>query len=262
MAENTVSESNVRLTREGGILTINMHRPEKKNALTAAMYAQLHEALLAADSDPGVRVVYLTGTDDTFSSGNDLQDFAQHPATDLDAPVFHFLRALNSLQKPLVAAVSGPAVGIGTTMLLHCDLVYCDETARFQLPFTNLGLCPEGGSSLLLPRLAGYHKAAELLMLGKPFNAASAHEIGLVNEVLPAAALQATAQQRARELAAQPAAALRLTKALLKRGTQALLGEVLSDEGRHFLGRLQSPEAKEAFKAFAEKRRPDFSRFE
>lgn len=261
MTESGISESHVVLSREGGILQIRMHRPEKKNALTAAMYTQLHEALLRADADPGIRVILLTGTDDTFSSGNDLQDFAEKPATDLDAPVFHFLRALNGLQKPLVAAVSGAAVGIGTTMLLHCDLVYCDATARFQLPFTSLGLCPEGGSSLLLPRLAGYHKAAELLMLGKPFDAATAREIGLVNDVLAPAALQAAALQRAYELAAQPAAALRLTKALLKRSTRTLLEDVLSDEGRHFLARLQSPEAKEAFAAFAEKRKPDFSRF-
>ncbi|MDF3032050.1 MAG: Enoyl-CoA hydratase/isomerase [Moraxellaceae bacterium] len=257
-----MSDNAVLLAHEGPVLQIRLNRPEKKHALTHAMYEQLHDALRSADADANVRAIHLTGNGDAFTSGNDLKDFAQNPPDDLDAPVFHFLQALQTARKPVVAAVSGVAVGIGTTLLLHCDLVYCDETASFQLPFVNLGLCAEGGSSLLLPLLAGHQKAAELLLLGKPFDAPTAAAIGLVNDVLPAADLQAVSLQRARELAAQPAAAVRLTKALLKRSTQAHLAEVMREEGREFIGRLGSPEAKEAFAAFAEKRRPDFSRFD
>lgn len=257
-----MSDNPVLVSHDGPILQIRLNRPDKKHALTHAMYEQLHEALQAAERDARVRVILISGVGDAFTSGNDLKDFAQNPPRDLDAPVFHFLESLRTAQKPVVAAVSGVAVGIGTTLLLHCDLVYCDETAVFHLPFANLGLSPEGGSSLLLPLLAGYQKAAELLLLGEAFNAATAASIGLVNAVLPAAELQATALHRAQALAAQPAAALRLTKALLKRSSQAALGEIMKDEGREFIARLSSPEAREALEAFAEKRKPDFLQFD
>lgn len=169
---------------------------------------------------------------------------------------------MRTAQKPIVAAVSGVAVGIGTTLLLHCDLVYCDDSAVFRLPFANLGLCPEGGSSLLLPLLAGYQRAAELLLLGEPFNAATATAIGLVNAVLPADDLQSSSLRRAHQIAAQPAASMRLTKALLKRSSQAHLAAIMRDEGQEFITRLGSPEAREALTAFAEKRQPDFLKFD
>lgn len=252
----------VLVTREGSVLRIRLNRAEKKHALTHAMYEQLHQALTAAEQDPTVRAIHLSGVDNTFTAGNDLQDFQENPPAGLDAPVFHFLSALRNAQKPIVAAVSGVAVGIGTTMLLHCDLVYADATARFRLPFANLGLCPEGGSTLLLPLLAGYQKAAELLLLGEVFDAATAERIGLVTGVLPVEELEAASLRRAQALAAQPAASLRLTKALLKQGSLTALAAVMENEGREFIARLGSPEAREAMAAMREKRLPDFSRFD
>lgn len=258
---HSMTENHVVITQQDGICQILMNRPDKKHALTHAMYTQMYQAVEAAEADPAVRVIYFTGSEGAFTSGNDMKDFLQNPPKGQDAPVFHLLNALLNAKKPIVAAVSGVAVGIGTTMLLHCDLVYCDETARFQLPFVSLGLCPEAGSSLLLPLLAGYHKAAEILMLGEAFDAATAKEISLVNAVLPAAELQDKAMARARQLAAQPAASVRLTKALMKRSVRNTLTELMGHEGEHFVGRLTSPEAKEAMGAFVEKRKPDFSKF-
>lgn len=257
----TQTDNMVLLSRDGSIQQIFLNRPDKKHALTHAMYTRLHEAISAAEADPAVRVIYISGTSGIFTAGNDMKDFLEQPLQNLEAPVFRLLQVLMRAQKPVVAAVSGPAVGIGTTMLMHCDLVYCDETARFQLPFVNLGLCPEAGSSLLLPLLAGYHKAAEILMLGEAFDAATAASFHLVNAVLPADALQTTALERARKLAAQPPASVRLTKALMKRSWAAVLPELLQHEGEHFIARLSSPEAKEAMGAFVEKRKPDFSGF-
>lgn len=245
----------------GAVMTVRMQRPEKKNALTRAMYTALTDALRQADEDPGVRVVLLRGTDDCFTSGNDITDFMQAPPVDDSSPVFQFLRAIVTAQTPLVAAVTGPAVGIGTTMLLHCDLVYAGESARLHLPFVNLALVPEAGSSLMLPRMAGHVRAAELLMLGEPFGAATAQEFGLVNAVLPDGEVHARALDVAAKLAAKPPAALRLTKSLLKRSQRAEVEETIAYEARFFAERLQSPEAAEAFQAFMERRKPDFSRF-
>lgn len=257
-----MQDSNHIVTRvEGGIFHLLMNRPDKKHALTHAMYTRMTEAVKEAEADPQVRVIFISGSEGFFTSGNDMKEFLANPPKGQDAPVFHFLNAMLTAQKPIVAAVSGPAVGIGTTMLMHCDLVYADETALFQLPFVNLGLCPEAGSSLLLPLLAGYHKAAELLMLGESFDAATARSINLINGILPAAELQAGALARAQKLAAQPAAAVRLTKQLLKRSWSQVLTELMAHEGEHFVGRLTSPEATEAMSAFMEKRKPDFSRF-
>ena len=185
--------------REGGVLRIQFNRAEKKNAITAAMYQALAHALRDAERDNAVRVALLHGAPDAFTAGNDLQDFLASPPRSNDAPGFQFLRAIHDFPKPLIAAVSGLAVGVGTTMLLHCDLVYCAPGTLFSLPFVNLGLCPEAGSSFLLPRLAGYQKAAELLMLGEPFSAETAKEIGLVNAIVPAEALVATAMATARQ---------------------------------------------------------------
>ena len=246
-----------------GILRVEIRRPEKKNALTGRMYAVLADAFEAAERDPQVRVVLIHGQPGMFTAGNDLTDFLEHPPINDDPPppVFRFLESFRTLSKPFVAAVSGVAVGIGTTMLLHCDLVYAGESAKFQLPFVNLGLCPEAASSLLLPALAGHTRAAEMLLLGEPFDAAKALEIGLINAVLPDAAVVEHALAQARKLALQPAASVRITKQLMKRARAALVEETMREEGRHFKTRLVSPESREAFTAFFEKRKPDFSRF-
>ena len=256
------STTNVHAETRGGILTISLHRPEKKNALSLAMYVAMTAALRAGQVDPAVRAIVLQGTADCFTSGNDIADFASGPTPERLAPIFDFLGAISTYEKPIVAAVNGLAVGIGTTMLLHCDLVCAGESARFQLPFVNLGLVPEAASSLLLPRLAGSQRAAELLMLGEMFSAATAREMGLVNRVTPDAECQAAAREFAAKLVAKPAAALRLTKSLLKKGSAAQVREVMAEEVKLFAARLQSPEAAEAFTAFLERRKPDFSKFE
>jgi len=244
------------------VLRIRLNRPEKKNALTAGMYRAFAEALQNADSDPEVRAILVHGTPDAFTAGNDLQDFLANPPQGPESPVFAFLQAVTHVNKPLVAAVNGVAIGIGTTMLLHCDLVYASQDAKFAMPFVNLGLCPEAASSFLLPALAGYQRAAELLLLGEPFDAAKAHAVGIVTEVVPGHLALEAAEQAARKLAAKPPASVRLTKQLLKARTRAMMEEALGEELRHFRERLVSAEAKEAFSAFLEKRKPDFARFD
>jgi enoyl-CoA hydratase/carnithine racemase len=245
-------------TRER-VARIAFARPEKKNALTAAMYAQLTAALAAAASDPQVRVVLLRGSEDCFTAGNDLGDFLQRKPG--ESPVFGLFQVLPALEKPVVAAVAGPAVGIGTTLLLHCDLVYAAADARFQLPFVPLGIVPEFGSTLLLPRLAGYQRAAKLLLLGQPFTAQEAFEAGLVTEVAAKEKLMERAEAACAALAALPPESLRMTKRLMKQGGAQELQARIAEEGRMFVERLASPEAKEAMSAFLEKRKPDFSRF-
>jgi enoyl-CoA hydratase/carnithine racemase len=251
----------IAIRREDALLRIQLNRPAKKNALTADMYAALTAALRSANSDPNVRVVLVHGTPEAFTAGNDLQDFLANPPTGDAAPVKEFLHALSHVEKPFVAAVTGVAIGVGTTMLLHCDLVYAAEDARFAMPFVNLGLCPEAASSFLLPAIAGYQRAAELLLLGETFDAAKAREVGIVNEVLAPDLVLTAAEQAAHKLAAKPPASVRLTKRLLKAQTRAMMEAALAEELREFLVRLVSPEAKEAFAAFLEKRKPDFSRF-
>ena len=245
-----------------GILRIEIDRPDKKNALTAAMYQAMADAIKAAEADHKVRVLLIHGKADLFTAGNDLQDFLDNPPRDDNQPVFQFLYAISQAQKPVVAAVAGAAVGIGTTMLLHCDLVYAAPNARLQLPFVNLGLVPEAASSLLLPALIGYQRAAELLLLGESFSAQKAKEIGLVTEVVPEDQLFDTAMAQAKKLAGKPAASLRLTKRLMKQGQMAAVAQRIKLESDHFGERLASPEAKEAFAAFLEKRKPDFGRFD
>ncbi len=245
----------------GGVLHVVINRPEKRNALSPAMYDALAGALAHADAEPGIRVTLLQGAGGCFTSGNDLHDFVHAPPAGEESPVFRFLNAISTAQKPVVAAVLGPAVGVGTTMLLHCDLVYAGEGARFELPFVNLGLCPEAAASLLLPQLVGHQRASELLLLGEPFGAERAREIGLVNAVFSDGEVLQQAGAAARRLAQQPPASVRLTKALLKRGGRRAVAEIIAEEGRHFLQRLSSPEAQEAFAAFFERRRPDFNRF-
>lgn len=246
-------------TRER-VARIEFARPEKKNALTSEMYAQLTEALAAAARDPQVRVVLLRGSGECFTAGNDVADFLKRRPGEA-SPVFGLFQALPALEKPVVAAVAGPAIGIGTTLLLHCDLVYAAADARFQLPFVPLGIVPEFGSTLLLPRLSGYQRAARLLLLGQPFTAQEALEAGIVTEVVSREKLFERAQAAAAMLAALPPESLRLTKRLMKAHQAKELEAAIAEEGRLFLERLGSPEAKEAMSAFLEKRKPDFSRF-
>lgn len=245
-------------TQADGILTITFNRPDKKNALTSAMYATLADTLEAADSDAAVRVILFTGNGGAFTSGNDLQDFLNNPPQGDDTPVFRFLRAISTASKPMIAAVSGVAVGVGTTMLLHCDLVYAGESAKLSLPFVNLALVPEAASSLLLPAMAGHHRAAELLLLGEPFTPAAAKDYGIVNAVYADDKLLAEAMAVAAKLAAKPPTALRLTKQLLKRTKGDVAGQMTA-EGEHFRSQLKSAEAREAMTAFFEKRPPKFS---
>ena len=252
----------IRTEAKDGVLRIEIDRPDKKNALTAAMYQAMADAIKAAEADTKVRVVLIHGKADLFTAGNDLQDFLDNPPRDDNRPVFQFLYGISQAKKPIVAAVAGAAVGIGTTMLLHCDLVYAAPNARLQLPFVNLGLVPEAGSSLLLPALVGYQRAAELLLLGEPFDARKGKEFGLVTEVVPEAELFDTAIAQARKLVGKPAASLRLTKQLMKQGQTAAVAQRIKQESEHFGERLNSPEAKEAFSAFLQKRKPDFSGFD
>ncbi len=242
------------------VLTIRLNRPEKKNAFSGAMYTAMREALIAGDANPDVRVFLITGTPDCFSSGNDLAEFVNAPAQ-TGASVTGFMQALVDCAKPVVAAAAGPAVGIGTTLLLHCDLVYIAETTRLQLPFVNIGICPEFASSLLLPVIMGHPRAAELVLLGEPFTAAKALQYGLVNAVLPDAEVQAHARAQALKLAAQPPASLRTAKALMKRWTREQVKEAMRIEIEHFVPMLGQKEAAEALTAFMQKRKPDFSAF-
>ena len=244
-----------------GILRIGINRPKKLNAINRQMYSDMAAALLSAEQDDSIRVVLIHGGADCFTSGNDLRDFAQYPPTGKDSPVFQFLAAISQLSKPLVAAVNGPAIGIGTTMLLHCDLVYAGESAKFQMPFVNLGLCPEAASSLLLPQMAGYHWAAEMLLLGQSFGATKAYEAGLVNGVFPDNKVIQYALAQVQLLTKQPPEAVRLAKQMMKKNSAAAVSAVMAEEGQQFVERLSSPEAVEALGAFFEKRTADFSRF-
>ena len=254
------AHDHVSATLDGGVLHLVLDRPEKKNALTRAMYARLADSLEEAATDGSVRVVVLSGSGGVFTGGNDLADFMMDPPTGPDSPVFRFLQAAATFPKPLVAAVQGPAIGIGTTILLHCDLAYASADAMLKMPFVDLGLVPEAASSLLLPRLAGRVRAAEMLLFGEAVPAETAREVGLVNAVVEAPV--AHALEQAAVLAAKPPAAVRLTKALLAHDTAEAVGDAIAREGALFVERLGSPEAAEAFSAFFEKRAPDFSSFE
>jgi enoyl-CoA hydratase/carnithine racemase len=248
----------VRTSTADRIASIEIHRPEKKNALTGEMYDAMSEAFLRADGDAGVHVVLLHGQVDCFTSGNDLADFVaagQAQGAGVPSPASRFLGVIRAARKPVVAAVGGVAVGIGTTMLLHCELVYAAPNARFQMPFVPLGLAPEGGSSLLLPMVAGYQRAAELLLLGRPFGAERAAAAGLVNEVVPAERLLAHAREAALAVAALPVESVRITKEWLKRPYAAALEERMAEEIRVFGERLHSPEAKAAMGAFFQRKK-------
>jgi len=244
-----------------GVATIEIARPEKKNAITVDMYAAMAQALAAAQSDAAVRAVLITGQPGIFSSGNDLEDFMQRPKQGMDSPVFQFMKALVSCEKPVVAAVTGAAIGIGTTMLLHCDLVYVSDEARLAMPFTSLGLVPEFASSLIFPQLAGHVKAAEKLLLGDPFTGQDAVDIGVANAVLPAGEVVNHARRMAERFNNLPPGAVRDSKKLMRRASIEKVLETIGVEGGIFSERLTSPEAREAFSAFFQKRKPDFSQF-
>jgi len=255
VSQHILVETKDRVTR------IELNRPEKKNALTLEMYAAMAKALAEADADARVRAVLIHGQPACFCSGNDVKDFLELERAPGASPASGFLRAISTARKPLVAAVGGPAVGVGTTMLLHCDLVYAATNARLQLPFVPLGLLPEAASSLLLPAMAGYRRAAEMLLLGAPFGAEKALAAGIVTEIVPEAELLERARQAALALAALPPESVRMTKELMKRGLAREVQERMTEELQLFGERLRSPEAKEALRAFLEKRKPDFSRF-
>lgn len=245
---------------EAGVMTLTFNRLDKKNSITQAMYALLADALAQAAADAAVRVVVFQGHATVFSAGNDIGDFLNNPPSTPESPVQRFLHGIAAFPKPMLAAVCGPAVGVGTTMLLHCDLVYAGDNAAFSMPFVNLGLVPEAASSLLLPRMLGYHRAAEALMLGEPFMAEAALEVGLVNRILPPTEANAYAQRQAAKLAAKPLSSVVETKRLMKLGQGALVSAQMKEEGASFGRMLREPAAREAFTAFMERRAPDFSK--
>ena len=251
----------IRTVNTNGVAVIEIARPEKKNALTQAMYTAMAEAIAAADADAAIRAVLITGQPGIFTSGNDLEDFMTRPPQGEDSPVFQFMKALAECGKPVVAAVTGGAIGIGTTMLLHCDLVYVSDEARLAMPFVGLGLVPEYASSLLVTQRVGHAKATELLLLGEPFNGEAAVEMGIANAVLPAAEVVNHARRMAERFNALPPGAVRDCKRLMRRARSQSTMETIATEGELFAARLRSPEAQEAFSAFFQKRKPDFAKF-
>lgn len=259
MSDTDNNSSDILVHIEAGVMTITLNRVAKKNSISSAMYATMADALVQADASDIVRIVVFQGHETVFSAGNDIGDFLNQPPTTQDAPVFRFLYAISTFSKPVLAAVCGPAVGIGTTMLLHCDLVYAGDNAAFSMPFVNLGLCPEAASSLLAPQLMGYHRAAEALLLGEPFMAEAALEVGLVNRVLSPLEANNYAQSIARKLTAKPMSSLVETKRLMKKGQLALVRQQIGEEAASFGRMLTEPAAKEAFGAFLQKRTPNFS---
>lgn len=247
--------------REEGLLTLRLNRLHKKNALTRAMYSGMAEVLKQADQDSSVRAVLITGGETCFTSGNDVADFIQAPPSGLGSEVFQFMQSLFEFSKPVVAAVSGPAVGIGTTLLLHCDLVYVSREATLKMPFVNLGLCPEFGSSLILPRLLGHVRAAELLLLGQSFTGEQAAAWGIANQALEGGvATLAKAREMALRFQQLPPSAVTDSKRLMRAPGREELRRVIEEEGALFGQRLRSPEAIEALTAFMQRRPADFSK--
>lgn len=237
-----------------GVLVLQINRPDKKNALTQTMYAALAQGIKVADQDDDIKVILIRGTEDCFTSGNDVNDFVKAPDMGTERPSVQFMKAIGHARKPVIAAVGGLAIGIGTTMLLHCDLVYASEESFLQLPFTRLGLCPEAGSSLLLQQIVGHQRASELLLLGERFSAQKAQEYGIVNEVLPAAGYLEHAMTKAHELAKLPADAVQTSKALIKRNQAKPLDDIITTELTEFARLLQTPDAQAVFQAFLNKK--------
>jgi enoyl-CoA hydratase/carnithine racemase len=249
-----------------GVMCVKIHRPERKNSLTSEMYAALAHAVGGAEKDGEVKALVITGSEGVFTAGNDLDDFVQNPPKDIQAPVFQFMTAIAAFSKPLIAAVEGLAIGVGTTMLFHCDLVYIADNAKFAMPFVGLGLVPEAGSSLLFPQLAGHQLASEKLLLGDMFTAVQAEQLGFVNRVLPAAEVLPFAIQQAERLALLPAGSVQGTKALIKRRYAAqktnshedTMQAQIQAEVELFVRRVTGPATIEAITAFKEKRKPNF----
>ena len=246
--------------RSGSILRVQLNRPAKKNAMTMSMYVTLADILNDAAKDEQVHVVLWHGAGDSFCAGNDVEDFLKNPPGPGESPQARLMNAFINFDKPLIAAVHGAAIGGGTTMLTHCDFVYAGETAKFQMPFINLGLVPEFGSSCSVPIRIGHIRAAELILLGLPFDARRAAELGLVTRVVPDQELLATATETAQKLADKPAGALQACKRLMKRSSREQIEQAMKVEGEEFASRVRSAEAREAFTAFLEKRPPNFSR--
>src|SRR5437899_6164775 len=246
--------------RSGSILRVELNRPERKNAMTSAMYITLADLLNDAAKDDQIRVVLWHGTGDSFSAGNDIQDFLKNPPGAGESPQARLMKALIDFDKPVVVAVQGAAIGGGTTMLTHCDFIYAGESAKFQMPFINLAVVPEFGSSCSVPARIGHLRAAELILLGAPFDARRAAELGLVTEVVSDKDLLAKATETARKLAAKPAAALQASKRLMKQPFREQLKAAMKAENEEFSVQVRSDDAKEAFSAFLEKRKPDFTR--
>ncbi|MGH8809524.1 MAG: enoyl-CoA hydratase, partial [Noviherbaspirillum sp.] len=234
---------NILTNKANGVLTIEFNRPDKKNAITSAMYQAMADALKDAEGDPAVRAIVVVGKPQIFTAGNDLEDFLKNTEIGGERPVAQFMRALSSASKPVVAAVAGAAVGIGTTLLMHCDLVYAADNAKFSMPFTQLGLCPEFASSMLLPQAVGYQRAAEKLLLGEAFSAQEAYDMGLVSRVVPVADLREFAQGQAAKLAALPASSLRVTKRLMKAAQTEAIQARMMEENKHFGDMLGAQEA-------------------
>ncbi|MGI2900036.1 enoyl-CoA hydratase [Shewanella algae] len=244
--------STIQVQDEQGVRIIRFNRPDKRNALDLDMYKQLKEYLIQGEADNEIRAFLLTGSENCFTSGNDVADFLKQPDLGPNHPAVRFLFCLLELKKPLVAAVSGAAVGIGTTLLLHCDLVYADNTAQFRLPFIDLALVPEAGSSLLLPELVGYQKASELLLLGESFDAETALDLKLINRMLSPVELFPYALEKAKALASKPPQALQLTRQLM-RPHKSRVQHQMHQELELFGQRLQSDEAKAVFRQFLNK---------
>jgi enoyl-CoA hydratase/carnithine racemase len=252
--------SEILTERSGSILRVTLNRPARKNAMTSAMYNALGDIFNEAAKDDDIRVVVWDAAGDSFSAGNDVEDFLKNPPGPGESPQAHLINALLNIDKPIIAAVKGAAVGGGTTLLTHCDFVYAGESTKFQLPFVNLGLVLEFGSSWSLPARSGYIRAAELVMLGQPFGAELAAEIGLVTRIVPDEKLLATATETAEKLAAKPIDALRANKKLLKRSSREQIEQAMKAEAEEFTARVRSAEVKEVLTAFIEKRPPDFTR--
>ncbi|HWZ60835.1 MAG TPA: enoyl-CoA hydratase [Gemmatimonadaceae bacterium] len=252
--------SDILTERSGSILRVQLNRPARKNAMTSAMYITMADLFTDAAQDDRIRVVLWHGAGDSFSAGNDLEDFMKNPPGPGESPQARLIAALIAFDKPVVAAVQGAAVGGGTTMLTHCDVVYAGESTKFQLPFVNLALVPEFGSTYSIPARIGYLRAAELFMLGLPFDAARAAELGLVTRVMPDHQLMATATDTAQKLAEKPSTALRTCKRLMRGATRESLQQAISAENEAFAARVRSADFKEAVTAFLEKRSPDFTR--
>ncbi len=249
------ADQNIRYSVDGKVFVMEIHRPEKKNALLPTMYAALATGLRQANEEPNINVILIRGIDDCFTSGNDVSGFVASQVPSGERPSVAFMNALNESRKPIVAAISGLAIGIGTTLLFHCDLIYASENCFLQLPFSRLGLCPEAGSSYLLTKEVGHIRAAELLLLGDRFSAAKAKEYGIINEVLPQEQYLQHAMAKAHELANLPADSVQTSKALIKRGQQSAVAETIEIELDEFARLLETPDAQAIVQAFLNKKK-------